>query len=136
MVAYLVGAVVYMLSHLLFDNGTLDVTLLILHYIVPIGIVLDWLLFDTKGHMTPTGPLVWVVLPLAYVIYIMVSVNVFGLFMGALKLGPSRYPYSFFDVDALGAGSVALFIVAMLVAFIALGYVYFAIDHALAKRAK
>ena len=85
MVAYLVGAVVYMLSHLLFDNGTLDVTLLILHYIVPIGMVLDWLLFD---------------------------------------------------VDALGAGSVALYIIAMQDAFVALCYVYLAIDHALAKRAE
>lgn len=126
----------FMLSHLLFENGSLDVTLLILHYIIPIGMVLDWLLFDTKGHMTATGPLVWVMFPLAYVIYIMVGVNVFGLFMGAPKLGPSSYPYTFLDVDALGVGPVVLFIVAMLVAFIALGYLYFAIDRALAKRAK
>jgi hypothetical protein len=125
----------FMLGYLLFAGGTLNIPLLILHYVMPIGMVFDWLLFDEKGHMGKFGPFVWVVFPLVYLAYVMVFVNVFGISMGAPDLGPSRFPYPFIDIDVISIGSAVTNCAVMLVAFIALGYVYYAIDHALAKHA-
>lgn len=123
----------FLLSGMLFKDGVLNIDLIVLHYVMPIGMVLDWLLFDPKGHMTKSGPFVWVVFPLVYFAYVLFDVNVLGISMGA-PTGASRYPYPFIDVDMLGAGQVALTCVVLVAAFVALGFIYFAIDRALAKR--
>ena len=47
----------------------------------------------------------------------------------------SRYPYTFLDPGISGVGGVALFIVAMIVAFVVLGYLIFAIDKVLGRAA-
>lgn len=124
----------FLLSSMLFAGGSLNIPLVILHYVMPIGMVLDWLLFDEKGHMDKTGPLAWVAFPLVYFACVLFCVNVLGISMGAGGMSASRYPYPFIDVDALGVPTVALSCLVLVAAFIALGYVYYAIDHALAKR--
>lgn len=115
-------------------DGSFSFAVLALHYLVPIGCVLDWLLFDEKGRMSKTGPLVWMVFPLAYFAYAIALVNLFGANIG--YDGASRYPYPFIDIDANGAGTVAATAAVLLAAFIALGYAYVGIDRLLARIGK
>jgi len=52
---------------------------------------------------------------------------------GGTTAGVTRYPYTFLDPAISGVGGVALFIGGMLVAFVALGYLIFAIDRLLGR---
>lgn len=115
-------------------EGGFSPALLVLHFIVPIGSVLDWLLFDEKGHMSLAGPFTWIAFPLIYFVYVLFMVNVLGISMNGF--GDGRYPYPFIDIDILGAGTVALTSVALAVAFVALGYIYVGIDRLLAQLKK
>ncbi|WP_080799434.1 Pr6Pr family membrane protein [Arabiibacter massiliensis] len=116
---------------LIMPDGTFSFSVLALHYLVPIACILDWLLFDEKGRMSLAGPLVWMAFPLAYLAYALGMVGLLGVNMGP-KAG-SRYPYPFIDVDANGVGGVAVTVVALVAAFIALGYAYVALDRLLAR---
>lgn len=111
-------------------QGTLLLSTLLLHYVVPVACVLDWLLFDRKGRYSWKMPLAWMLAPGAYFVFVMVAVR-----LGA-HLGPygEKYPYFFMDVDTLGFGMVLLIALAMGVFFIILGYLLVLLDHKLGKR--
>lgn len=112
------------------EGGSYSADLLALHFIVPLGSVLDWLLFDEKRTMDAIEPLEWTVFPLAYFAYTLFLVNVLGIRMGGVK---SRYPYPFIDVDKLGVKRVVGTVAALLAAFVTLGYGFVGIDHLLAR---
>jgi len=108
-------------------NGTMGIALILLHQVVPIMTILDWVIFDEKGQITKRSPVIWICAPLIYFAYSMIATQING------DLGNgSRYPYPFIDVDALGAGTVALTVIVLVAAFIALGYLYYGVDHLLA----
>ena len=122
-----------------FSGGTFHPTMLVLHYVVPIAFNADFFLFDAKGTMTREEPLVWTVFPLAYLAVIYFVVLVLGISPhqgagGFTDMAESRFPYPFMDIDKMGVGGVAGMVGVLLVAFIAFGYVYVAIDHKLARR--
>ena len=126
----------FMMFDTLVQNGVLQVHLLILHYIVPVMTLLDWALFDEKGRMPKWGPISWLSLVLAYLVFVMVAVGVFGAYMGGGTTGDvSMYPYTFLDPSISGAGMVAAFVAVMVAAFVALGYALFGIDRLLGRRA-
>lgn len=128
-------SVTCLIAHFMLDNGMIfkdgvfQPTMLTVHYIVPIGFVLDWILFDKKGLMKLTEPPKWLVFPLAYLGYAFFMVLCVGVSMS----DNSRWPYPFIDIDAKGTGSVALTCAILVIVFMALGYVYVLIDRALAK---
>ena len=127
----------FMLFDAMFQNGQLVLHLVVLHYVVPIMALLDWLLFDEKGRMPLWGPLAWMSLVLAYLAVVMVRVGLLGHDMGGgTTADVTRYPYTFLDPALSGAGGVALFCLSMLVAFVALGFVMVGIDRLLARIAR
>ena len=101
----------------------------LLHYIVPLMAIADWLFFSDKGELTWYSPLLWVLLPDLYFIYVQLRLA-FGASLGT----GSRYPYYFIDVDALGWGQVLLNGLLINLAFIVLGYVVVLIDYLLARQ--
>lgn len=113
-------------------NNTMGISLFFLHYLVPVMTILDWILFDEKGLIKKSHPLIWTIPPIVYIAYAMTAARI-GDGIGAMG---SRYPYPFLDVDALGVRNVVLIIIVISVLYIALGYVYYAIDNKLAKKAK
>lgn len=117
---------------MVFMNGVFNPFMLIVHYIVPICTILDWFLFDKKGHIGWKDPLVWPTFPLVYLVYI----NVLVLGFGVRCSEQNRWPYPFLNADVLGVPAVCAVVVGLLVAFIALGYGYAFIDHKLAKCAE
>lgn len=106
-------------------QGTLLISNILLHYVVPLMTVLDWILFDRKGYYNRYSPFLWLIAPLAYFLYVIVRVA------GGAFLGPygSKYPYYFMDIDVLGFGTVMLINLAMAVFFVILGYIIVWIDH-------
>lgn len=114
----------------------LSVSNILVHYVVPAMVVLDYFLFMPKGQYKSLYPLAWLVLPYAYLVFAMVRAEVssstFTGFGGTL----SRYPYPFLDVDLYGWDKVILIVFAITVAFIALGYLAFVVDRLLGKKRK
>ncbi len=101
----------------------------IVHQIVPLMVLADFILFDEKGRFSKADPLFWCALPLAYLGFCLVRAEVGPVLM----LVDSRYPYFFIDVDAQGAGGVAINTLLFLAGYIALGYALYAVDRALGK---
>lgn len=80
------------------------------------------------------GPFAWLSLVLTYLVVVMVGCGAFGLFLGGGTTADiSRYPYTFLDPAISGVGGVATFCGAMVVAFVVLGFVLYAIDHLMAR---
>ena len=136
MISLLITALIahFMLFDAMFKDGQLVWHLVILHYVVPAMALLDWLLFDEKGKMAVWGPFAWLSLAAVYLVVVMVGAGPLGMDLGGgTTAGITRYPYTFLDPAISGVEGVAIFIGAMLVAFIALGYLIFAIDRILGR---
>ena len=105
---------------------------LIHHVFLPVLYVADWLLFYERKKVKWFYPILSLIAPLLYVIFIFVRAAVIynkGLFVYPV------YPYFFLNVDTIGWNGVLSWIVVMLVVFIVLGYLLFFIDH-IGKRNK
>ncbi|MFI7546339.1 Pr6Pr family membrane protein [Actinoplanes sp. NPDC049599] len=89
----------------------------LLHTVVPLLAVLDWLLFDERGRFRWRHALYWLAFPLGYL--------AFALIRGLVV---DRYPYPFIDVNALGYDGVSISAVGFAVAFWLLGLCFVAID--------
>lgn len=109
------------------DSGGLGNHLV--HLIVPLLVILDWLLFDPKGRYRPADPFFWCLLPMVYWLYTFVGA-LLGVTYGKSQ---SRYPYGFIDVDKLGLARVVGNVAALLLFFLALCYVIFALDRLLSR---
>ena len=130
MVTMLIGH--FMLFDALVQDGHIVWHLIVLHYVVPIMTLLDWLLFDRKGTMRAVEPPFWTVFPLCYLVCIMVGVWCFGLNVRPAQ--HSRWPYDFLDFDHNGVPAVTVTILLLIVGFVVLGYVYMLIDHLMARK--
>ena len=98
---------------LAYDNLTV-------HFVVPILVAADWLLFDPRGSYRRTEPLLWAALPLAYLFYALVRGIVFNVPIPENEESP--FPYFFLNGRQIGWGTVTLYCVVMLVLFVLLGY--------------
>lgn len=109
------------------DSDVFSLTDNLIHIVTPILLIADWLLFVPKGTFRWTDPLLWMLIPYAYLVWAFV----YGALGGEFYPGQT-YPYPFMDVDALGIGGVAQWVVALTVALIVVGLVFVVIDRALA----
>ncbi len=83
------------------------------HFLAPLLFVLDYILFDEKRTLSVFAPLLSLILPLVYVVYIFI--------LGA-AIPNFEYPYFFLDVKGIGYGGVLLWVLALLGIFVVLGY--------------
>ena len=106
-----------------------------LHVIMPVLYVVDWILFyDRKA--TWIYPLISVVFPLIYVAFVFIHAACFKFNANIINFagtGPHIYPYFFLNVDQIGFGGVAKWILILAVAFIVLGYIMFGVDKLISK---
>ncbi|WP_120494744.1 Pr6Pr family membrane protein [Microbacterium phyllosphaerae] len=113
------------------DSDIFSLTDNLIHIITPLLVIVDWLLFVPKGSFRWTDPLLWTLIPYAYLVWAFIYGAVGGEFTPGQK-----YPYPFMDVDALGVGGVAQWIVALTLALVVVGLVFVVIDRALAALAR
>jgi hypothetical protein len=103
----------------------------LVHMLTPVLVILDWLLFDEKGRYDVFDPLRWTIIPLCYFVYALIAAP-----LGVTYFGGRRYPYFFVDVDAIGAGGVALYVVAIAAFFVILGYIVLGLDKLMGRSSR
>ena len=117
----------FMLRNLFVDMGSeAKAGLTLLHYVVPIMVVCDWIIFDEKGKTEWKMPPFAALFPIIYA--------TITLIVAQFSTAEDKYPYPFLNVDALGAGGVAINIVLLAIAFLAVGYAGVALDRGLGNR--
>lgn len=112
----------FMLRGMFADMDTMaKAGLTLLHYVVPIGTVLDWLLFDEKGKTEWKMPIIAAIFPVFYVVVTMIAAQIIPM--------ENKYPYPFLDVDRLGMIGVMRNIMLLAAVFLAAGYIGVWLDH-------
>lgn len=96
---------------------------LIVHFIIPIGFLIDYFLFDKKGAQTWAGPLFSLIYLFLYGIVIFVYSRI-----GNPYLTGERFPYEFINLDNLGIFPVLQNIVVLIFVNLVIGYIYYGID--------
>ena len=104
----------------------------LLHYVIPIMVILDWFIFDKKNVFRWFDPLLWLIIPFIYFVFALIRAEIGGLLPGR----DTRYPYFFIDVDFLGWSGVLTYVAIITVAFTVLGYLFFLIDKVEIKNKK
>lgn len=105
----------------------------IYHLILPVMFFLDWIFFYKRGTVKLHYPLVALILPLLYIIFILSRVWIVKIF----KIIPVNdlYPYFFLNVDSLGWLGFLKWMAIILVLLLALGYGLYILDRFLKNKA-
>lgn len=106
-----------------------DISSILLHLVVPVMVILDWVLFDEKGKFKKLDPILWLLIPLVYDIF----ANVVALF-GSPRFDGSRFPYFFLDYDLNGIPMTIMYFVVLLLTFLLLGYVYYGLSQLMSRK--
>lgn len=102
-----------------------------LHYVGPLMVVMDWLLFCPKGRLHATDPLRWLLIPLGYFVYIVIR----STFAGNIGPTQSRFPYAFIDPVVQGSwGHMLLGVLLIAVGMTALGYLIYSVDRVMSRK--
>ena len=110
-------------------QGTLSLSNFLLHYVVPLMAVTDWLLFSSKGNYRFTSPFLCLVLPDGDFLYAVIRVA-----LGAtLGYDGNRYPYPFLNAYSLGWGRVIANGLALNLFFLVLGFLNVIDDRFMAR---
>ena len=81
----------------------------VLHYVIPVAVLADWLVAPPPRAVRAREALVWVLFPALYVPYSLIRGAVVGW-----------YPYPFLNADVQGYGNVAVTCAVMLVGLVVL----------------
>jgi hypothetical protein len=95
----------------------------VVHYLMPVAIVVDWALDPPATRLSPRDGLLWLVLPLVYAAYTLIR--------GAIV---HWYPYPFLNVDKLGYPVVLAYCAGIAVFAFAVAWLVVAGGNALAAR--
>lgn len=105
------------------------------HYVVPLAVLGDYLLFDQKGQFRKFYPLVWPAIPLAYLGY----TAIYRLLGGVYYFGesePLKFPYFFLDYETYGLEQVTVWVLLIAAGYVAFGYLLAGLDYLLGRLAK
>ncbi|MBR5309653.1 MAG: Pr6Pr family membrane protein [Oscillospiraceae bacterium] len=101
------------------------------HVVLPILYIADWFLFYERKKCKWYYPIASIGFPLGYVVFILIQAVIMKFDTSVLIPGtttPLIYPYFFVNLETQGVGGVLRWIFILLVAFIAVGYIFFGID--------
>ena len=101
------------------------------HVVLPIMYIADWFLFYERKKCKWYYPLLSICFPLTYVTFIFTQAAIMGFDTSILIPGTSTpliYPYFFVNLETQGIGGVIRWIVILLCAFVAVGFLFFGLD--------
>lgn len=101
------------------------------HVVLPILYIADWFLFYERKNCKWYYPIASIGFPLVYVIFIFIQAVIMKFDTSILIPGsttPLIYPYFFVNLETQGVGGVLKWILILLVAFVAVGYLFFGLD--------
>lgn len=108
----------------------MNMSFLGVHYIIPILIIIDWIIFEEKGKITKGEPFIYLLITTIYFIAALIAAAV-GNGLGCDDT--SRYPYPFLDIDVLGVGKVIINCIIIKIGCLFIGYSLYFIDKFLKK---
>ena len=94
------------------------------HLILPIMYLLDWILFYKHKKIKWYYPLISVIFPVVYAIFIFIRAWILDFNPDV----PYIYPYFFLNLDELGVLGVIKWIIILSIVFIVIGYTIFGLD--------
>ena len=103
---------------------------LLFHVLLPILYIADWFLFYERKQCKWYYPIASIGFPLAYVIFLLIQATILGFDSSILiptTTTPLIYPYFFVNIETLGWG-VLMWVAILLVAFVAVGYLFYGLD--------
>ncbi|MCQ2752218.1 MAG: Pr6Pr family membrane protein [Coriobacteriales bacterium] len=103
-----------------------------LHEITPILVLVDFIFFEKHGNIKVRDPFIWLVFPIAYLIFAELGAGPLALDLNPMDI-TTCYPYPFLDPTLAGVQTVAIYVFAMRVGYIAIGFAHFGIDKEIAK---
>lgn len=106
---------------------------LLVHYIVPWGLVLDTLVFDARKAYRLREPLYWSLAPLAYFAFALLNGLVLKLPIPHAKNSP--FAYFFINVNKLGWNKVLLNVLLISTGYIAVGYLIYFLKRFIGRKA-
>ena len=109
------------------------------HIVLPVMFTADWFLFYKRGEVRRSWPVLSSLFPLGYVGYVYIHAwirNFDTSIMNYAGTDPVVYPYFFLNYEQLGLGGVIRWILILLAAFIAGGYLLMLLDRLSAPAAR
>lgn len=111
-------------------NYQLSIGNIITHYVAPVLMLLDWIIFDNKGKMKKADPAIIISFPLIYFILF----SLYGYFGLQIPNRKSSYIYFFMDFHLLGVLGVVRWCILIILCLIILVYGIFFLDSYLGNR--
>lgn len=110
-----------------FENHMLECNLV--HIVVPLLVIFDYIIFGEKGNLKKSYPFIWTSVLFVYQIFIIIYMLLGGRFADGAK-----YPYFFMDVSKFGAFGVLTNSLIIIVVYIVFGKIIQIIDNKLSNR--
>lgn len=104
------------------------------HVILPLMYIADWVLFYEKKKVRISYPLISVLFPLCYGIFIFIHAAIYKFDSSVLNYfgtGPFIYPYFFLNIETYGIGGVCLWLLGLGAVFVGVGFIFMGIDRLL-----
>lgn len=110
---------------------------IVFHVLMPIIYIADWFLFYERKKVKWLYPLYSISLPLIYVIFVYIHAALLN-FDSSIKVSGGTtsliYPYFFLNLEKQGVGGVIQWIIILLIAFVAVGFLFYGIDKLIKKK--
>ncbi len=106
----------------------------LMHMVLPVMYIVDWVLFYEHKKVKWYYPIASMLLPLAYLAFIVVHAWAYHFDAGILNFagdGPFIYPYFFLNPETQGMGGIMKWVFIILAGFIIAGYAFLGIDRIL-----
>ena len=104
---------------------------LLFHVVLPILYIADWFLFYERKQCKWYYPLVSIVFPLGYIVFLLIQAIILKFDASILiptTTTPLIYPYFFVNLDTQGVSGVLMWIGILSAAFVVIGFVFFGLD--------
>lgn len=105
---------------------SLKITDIVFHYVIPFITLFDWVLFDEKKKFSWYDPVLWMIGPYLYMIFVFLQSKI--ELVDRINNHMNRYIYAFLDIGLLGNMKVFLNIISLSIVFICMGFCLFGLD--------
>ena len=108
------------------------------HVVLPIMYIADWFLFYERRSCKWFYPIASIGFPLTYITFVYIQAAIMGFDTTVMIPGsttPLIYPYFFVNLETQGVLGVIKWILILLAAFVAVGYLFFGLDRLGKKKA-
>lgn len=103
----------------------------LVHLVVPLMVILDYIIFGEKGNLKKEYPIIWSLVLISYQFFILIYALLGGTFMDGMS-----YPYFFMDINKFGTIGVLINLLIIYIFFVGYGTIVQKIDNWLGKRKK